>query len=319
MNLPQPPELLSRPRFAALVERARTHRPLRTAIVYPCSPEALAGALMAGQCAVIEPVLVGPRARIREAALAAGLAIDDCASVDTADDPAVAATAAVALARTGKVDALMKGSLHTEDLLRAVIDRHAGLRTPGRSRRLSHVFWFDLPAFPRPIMLTDCVVNIAPGIATKRDIVQNAFDLAHLLGYTAPKLAIVSATENRNPALASTVEAVALKAMAANGEITGGLVDGPFAFDLAVSTEAARIKGVSSPVAGCADILLLPGLEAGNILYKALIYMADALCAGVIVGTRVPVILTSRADSVTSRLASCALASIQAAHGDAGR
>ena len=319
MNLPQPPEFLARPRFAALVERARTHPPLRTAIVYPCSAEALAGALMARQCAVVEPVLVGPRTRIRDTALAAGLAIDDCASIDTADDPAVAAAAAVALARAGMVGALMKGSLHTEDLLRAVIDRHAGLRTPGRARRLSHVFWFDVPAFPRPIMLTDCVVNIAPGLATRRDIVQNAFDLARLLGYAAPKLAIVSATENQNPALAATVEAAVLKAMAANGEITGGILDGPFAFDLAVSTEAARIKGVSSPVAGHADILLLPGLEAGNILYKALVYMADALCAGVIVGTRVPVILTSRADSIMSRLASCALASIQAAHGRASR
>lgn len=317
MNVPQVPELLARPRFAALVERARAGPPRRTAIVYPCSPEALRGALMARECGLIEPVLVGPRAAIDAAAMTAGLALAGCERVDTLDDPAVAAATGVALARDGVVGALMKGSLHTEDLLRAVIERHGGLRMPGRTRRLSHVFWLDVPTFPRAIMLTDCVINVAPNINTKRDIIQNAFDLAHLLGYAMPKLAIVSATENPNPALPATVEAAELKALAARAEITGGIVDGPFAFDLAVSAEAARIKGVVSSVAGAADILLLPGLEAGNILYKALIYMADAICAGVIVGTRVPVILTSRADSIVSRLASCALACIQAADGDA--
>ncbi|MEO8135828.1 MAG: bifunctional enoyl-CoA hydratase/phosphate acetyltransferase [Betaproteobacteria bacterium] len=319
MNLPHAPELRARPRLAALVERARTHPALRTAIVYPCSAEAIGGALMARRYGVIEPVLVGPRAGIASAARAAGLETADCEFIDTIDDPVVAATTAVALARAGAVGALMKGSLHTEELLRAVADRQSGLRIPGRTRRLSHVFWIDVPTFPRSIMLTDCVVNIAPSLTTKRDIVQNAFELARLLGYDQPKLAIVSATENPNPALASTIEAAALKAMAAHGEITGGLVDGPYAFDLAVSPEAARIKGIASPVAGNADILLLPGLEAGNILYKALIYMADALCAGVIIGTRMPVILTSRADSVLSRLASCALATIQGTHGDQQR
>ena len=307
---PPAPQFVSHPRTAALIERAQTLPPLRTAVVYPGNAGSLEAALWAQGHGLMDPVLVGPAARMAEIARAEGLAIDACTIVDTPDDPRLAAQAAVELARTGAVAALMKGSLHTDELLAAVVKRSGGLRLPGRGRRLSHVFWFDIPGFPRPIMATDCVVNIAPSLITKRDIVQNAFDLAHALGYAAPKLAIVSAIEVVNPAIPTTVEAPELCAMVARGEITGGIVDGPFSFDIAVSPNAARIKSMTSPVAGAADILLMPNLEAGNMIYKSFVYMADADCAGIVLGASVPVILTSRADSVASRIASCALASI---------
>jgi len=319
LNEPLAPDFAAHPRLAAVIDRARARPPLRTAIAYPLSAESLGAALAACACGLIDPVLVGPRAQIEAVAGAAGLSLTACAWVDTADDPALAARTAVALIRGGDAGAVMKGSLHTEDVLRAVIARHDGLRIPGRLRRLSHVFWVDVPAFPRPLLLTDCVVNIDPSLATKRDIIQNAFDFAHLLGYALPRLAVVSATENQNAAIRSTADALALKAMALRGEITGGDVDGPFGLDIALSAEAARIKGVDSPVAGTADILLLPGLEAGNIAYKALVYAAGALCAGVVLGTSAPVILTSRADTAASRVASCALACIQAAAAAAAR
>lgn len=310
MNEPQPPEFATHPRTAELIERARANRPLRTAIVYPGNAEALGAALSARARGLIDPVLVGPAARLKALARGAGLALEGCAVVDTADDPRLAAQAAVELARTGAVAALMKGSLHTDELLGAVVRRSGGLRQAGKGRRLSHVFWFDVPTFPRPLMVTDCVVNIAPSLLAKRDAVQNAFDLARALGLACPRLAIVSAIETLNPAIATTVEAPALRAMVDRGEITGGLVDGPFGFDIAVSPDAARIKGIAAPVAGAADILLMPNLEAGNMIYKSLVYMAGAECAGVVLGAAVPVILTSRADSVASRIASCALASI---------
>ena len=310
MNAPQQCDFTGHPRTAALVERACASPPLRTAMVYPVSPESLGAVLSARARGLVDPVLVGPASRLEALAREVGIALDGCAIVDTGDDPRRAAQAAVALGSTGEVAALMKGSLHTDELLGAVIHRSSGLRLTGKGRRLSHVFWFDMPAFPRPIMATDCVVNIAPSLVTKRDIIQNAFDLAHALGYTVPKLAIVSAIETVNPALPTTVEAVALRAMAERGEITGGLVDGPFGFDIAVSPEAARIKAIVSDVAGAADILLMPNVEAGNMIYKSFVYMGGAECAGVILGATVPVILTSRADSVASRIASCALASI---------
>ena len=310
MNDTQPPDFVNYPRTAALIARARGNPPLRTAVVYPANAEALVAAMSAHARGLIDPVLVGPAALLAALARSAGIALDGCTMKDTADDPRLAAEAAVELARTGAVEALMKGSLHTDELLGAVVRRSGGLRQGGKGRRLSHVFWFDVPRFPRPIMATDCVVNIAPSLVTKRDIVQNAFELAHALGYACPKLAIVSAIETLNPAILTTVEAPALHAMVERGEITGGLVDGPFGFDIAVSPDAARIKGVVSPVAGVADILLMPNLEAGNMIYKSLIYMAGADCAGVVLGATVPVILTSRADSVASRIASCALASI---------
>ena len=319
MNKIHPPEFFTHPRTAELIERARANPPLRVAIVYPGNAESLEAALWAQAHGLVDPVLVGPAAQIVALARSAELALGGCTMVDTPDDPRLAAQAAVELARTGDVAALMKGSLHTDELLGAVVRRSGGLRQGGKGRRLSHVFWFDVPGFPRPIMATDCVVNIAPGLVTKRDIVQNAFDLARALGYECPKLAIVSAIETINPAIQSTIEAPELRAMVGRGELTGGLVDGPFGFDIAVSPEAARIKGITSPVAGLADILLMPNLEAGNMIYKSLIYMAGADCAGIVLGATVPVILTSRADSVASRIASCALASIwHSYHGPAG-
>ena len=310
MNKPKPAEFVSHPRTAALIARARALPPLRTAIVYPCNAEALAAALSARALGLTDPILVGPASRLHAIARSDDIDLNGCAVIDTPDDPRLAAQRAVELARTGEVAALMKGSLHTDELLGAVIRRSGGLRQPGKGRRLSHVFWFDVPKFPRPIMATDCVVNIAPSLITKRDIVQNAFDLAHTLGYEAPKLAIVSAIETVNPAIPTTVEAAEVCAMVDRGEITGGLVDGPFGFDIAVSPDAARIKGNTSAVAGVADILMMPNLEAGNMIYKSLIYMAGADCAGVVLGAAVPVILTSRADTVASRIASCALVSI---------
>ncbi len=310
MTETQPPEFDTHTRTAALIAGARDYPPLRTAIVYPCNAESLSAALLARERGLIDPVLVGPAAQLAALARSAGIALDGCAVVDSGDDPRLAAQRAVELARTGDVAALMKGSLHSDELLGAVIRRSGGLRQTGKGRRLSHVFWFDVPTYPRPIMATDCVVNIAPSLITKRDIVQNAFDLAHALGYAAPKLAIVSAFETVNPAIPTTGEAAELRAMVDRGEITGGLVDGPFGFDIAVSPDAARIKGITSVVAGAADILLMPNLEAGNMIYKSLVYMAGAECAGVVLGATVPVILTSRADSIASRVASCALASI---------
>ena len=310
MNDVPAPEFLSHPRTAALIERAQGNPPLRTAVVYPANAASLEAALWARAHGLVEPLLVGSSARIAEVAREARIDLDGCTIIDSPDDPRLAAQAAVELARTGAVAALMKGSLHTDELLGAVIRRSGGLRQPGKGRRLSHVFWFDVPGFARPIMATDCVVNIAPGLITKRDIAQNAFDLAQALGYACAKLAVVSAIETVNPAIPTTMEAADLRAMVERGEITGGVIDGPFGFDIAVSPEAARIKGIAGEVAGVADILLMPNLEAGNMIYKSFVYMAGADCAGIVLGATVPVILTSRADSVASRIASCALASI---------
>jgi phosphate butyryltransferase len=216
-----------------------------------------------------------------------------------------AAEAAVALVRCGEAALLMKGSLHTDELLHAVLDRTKGLRT---ERRLSHVYLMDVPGHPRPLLVTDAAVNIAPDLAIKRDIIQNAIDLAHAMGIALPKVAILSAVETINPKLASTLDAAALCKMTDRGQITGGLVDGPLAFDNAISLEAAREKGIVSPVAGEADILVVPDLEAGNILAKQLTFLAGADAAGVVLGARVPIILTSRADAERTRLASCAVA-----------
>lgn len=320
MSAQLPSESVTHARTAALIARALDSPPLRTAVVYPCNAESLAAATAAHARGLIDPVLVGPASRIALLARSAAIVLDGCTVVDTGEDPLMAALQAVTLASTGEVAALMKGSLHSDDYLGAVIRRSGGLRQTGKGRRLSHVFWFDIPTFPRPIMATDCVVNITPNLVTKRDIIQNAFDLAHALDYSCPKLAIVSAVETVNPAIPTTVEAGELRAMVDSGEITGGLVDGPFGFDIAVSQEAARIKEITSAVAGAADILLMPNLEAGNMIYKSLVHMAGAECAGLVLGATVPVILTSRADSVVSRVASCALASIwHTAQVNAGR
>jgi phosphotransacetylase len=249
-----------------------------------------------------------PRARIDEIAKQAGIALAGIERIDTEHSAASAATA-VRLAREGNAAAVMKGSLHTDELLHAVLDRDNGLRT---ARRVSHAFLMDVPKYPRPLLITDAAVNIAPTLADKADILQNAIDLMHRLGYAAPRVAILSAVETVNPAIASTIDAAALCKMVDRGQVTGAIVDGPLAFDNAVSPDAARIKGIDSPVAGRADVVLVPEIESGNMLYKQLVYLAGADAAGVVLGARVPIILTSRADSLRIRLASCALAVVLA-------
>jgi phosphate acetyltransferase len=297
-----------------LIQRAEQGAPLATAIVHPCDRDSLLGALEAAKRGLIRPVLVGPEARIRATAEAAGADLSGCRIVGVEHSHAAAA-AAVAIARSGEVAALMKGSLHTDELMGAVVARETGLRT---ARRVSHVFLLDVPAYPRLLMVTDAAINIAPDAATKADILQNAFDLARALGIERPRAAALAAVETVNPAMASTVDAAMLCKMADRGQITGGLVDGPLAFDNAVSEEAVRIKGIVSPVAGRADILLVPDLEAGNMVAKQLQYLAGADSAGIVLGARVPIVLTSRADSVRTRLASAAVMKLQAqAHAQA--
>ena len=294
------------PRLAALVARAREQVPSRVAVAFPCSDASLLAALDARDARLIEPVLVGPAARIRAVADAAGTALDGIRVVDTPDDPVAASRAAVALAAAGEVTALMKGSQHTDELLAAVVARDANMRT---GRRISHVFWFDLPAYHKPLMLTDCVVNIAPGLSEKVDILRNAVGLAHGLGVICPKVALLSAVETVNPALTSSTDAALLCKMADRNQLGGPVVvDGPFGFDNAFSAEAAATKGIASEVAGDADILLVHGLDVGNALYKSFVYAGGGECAGVVLGARVPVILTSRAESRRARVASCALA-----------
>ena len=301
-----------RPHLEILVSRARRFAPLPVAIVYPCDRDALAAAVEAHRINLITPLLVGPRAKIESLALAAKLDIAGFELADVSGAPSAAAREAVMLCRTGRVRALMKGSLHTDELMGAAVAKEGGLRG---ARRISHVFVIDVPGHPRPLLIADAVVNITPDLAAKRDIVQNAVDFAHAIGIALPRVAILSAVETVNPAIAGSVDAPALCAMAKSGEISGAILDGPFAMDNAISAEAARIKGIHSEVAGRPDILLVPGLEAGNILYKALVYLAGGECAGLVVGAQVPIILTSRADSVYSRVASCALAAFQAHQG----
>jgi phosphate acetyltransferase len=295
------------PRLDALEAAARNKGRLVVAVAYPCSPDSLAAALMARDAGMIEPILVGPRARIAASAEASGSDLAGVRIVDAPDDPVAASRVAVALASSGEAAALMKGSQHTDELLAAVVSRDANLRM---SRRISHVFWFDLPAYHKPIMVTDAVVNIAPGLAEKAVILQNAIELAHAIGIDMPKIALLSAVETVNPALASSVDAAALCEMAAREEIKGAVLDGPLGFDNAVSTAAAAAKGITSPVAGDPDILMVPNLDVGNILYKSFIYMGRGECAGLVLGSRVPIILTSRADSRRARIASCALAQL---------
>jgi len=291
-------------RYRALLEAARDAPRIRTAVVHPVDTISLLGAIEATRQGLIEPVLVGPETRIRRAAEEAAVDLADLRIVPTEHSHAAAA-AAVALARRGEVQALMKGALHTDELMRAVLARSEGLRT---GRRASHVFAMDVPTYPRPLFITDAAVNIYPSLEDKRDIVQNAIDLAHALGIATPCVAILSALETVYPKIASTIEAAALCKMAQRGQIRGAVVDGPMAFDLAVSRDAAAAKGFVSPVAGCADILVVPDLEAGNMLAKQLEYLAEAQVAGIVLGARVPIILTSRADGPLARLASCALA-----------
>jgi phosphotransacetylase len=293
-------------RFIALAQR---HAPLRTAVVHPCDVVSLGGALEAAAHRLIAPVLVGPRAKIQAAAASAGLDIG-ALPLEDAPHSHAAAERAVALARGAQVEGLMKGSLHTDELMAAVVERSNGLRT---ERRVSHVFAFDVPAYAKPLFITDAAVNIAPDLLAKRDIVQNAIDLARVLGTDCPKVAILSAVETVTPKLVSTLDAAALCKMRDRGQIRGGLVDGPLAFDNAVSRDAARTKHLDSPIAGDADILVVPDLEAGNMLAKQLVYFAGAEPAGIVLGARVPIGHTRRADGAAARLASCALAVLAAA------
>jgi len=289
--------------FGRLFRACEALPPVRCAVVHPCDADSLAGAIEAARQGLIEPVLVGPRAKIQAVAQAGSWDISDYRLEDTEHSHA-AAERAVELARSGEVQALMKGSLHTDELMGAVVHATTGLRT---GRRISHVFVMDVPAYPRMLMITDAAVNIAPTIRDKVDIVQNAIDLAHVLGVPEPKVAILAAVETVNPDMQATIDAAMLCKMADRGQITGGLVDGPLAFDNAVSVEAAQTKHIVSSVAGLADILVVPNLEAGNMVAKQLQYLAGADSAGIVLGTRVPIVLTSRADSVRTRLASTAV------------
>ncbi|WP_036167051.1 bifunctional enoyl-CoA hydratase/phosphate acetyltransferase [Massilia sp. 9096] len=303
-------------RYRALIGAASSQPPLSTAVVHAVDAVSLAGAVEAARAGLIAPVFVGPEARIRKAADSAGIDLAPYQVVPAAHSQAAAAEA-VALARAGKVRALMKGALHTDELMHAVVDKACGLQA---GRRISHVYAIDVPSYPRPLFVTDAAVNIYPTLEDKRDIIQNAIDLAHALGIGTPHVAILSALETIYPKIRSTIEAAALCKMADRGQITGAILDGPMAFDLAVSADAARTKGLVSPVAGKADILVVPDLEAGNMLAKQLEYLADAEVAGIVLGARVPVILTSRADGSLARMASCALAVMLAGGqlGDAG-
>ncbi len=300
-----------RPQLARIIANASTAGARRAAIAFPCSENAIDAALAARDMGLIDPVLVGPRKRIEAIAARGGFDLAGARFAETGDDPIAAADAAVAFCRDGRADLLMKGSLHTDELLGAVVARDSGLRG---ERRMSHTFVFDLPERDQPLLMADCVVNIDPGLADKRDITQNAIDLAHTLGIAHPYAAVLSAVETVNPAIPGTIDAAALSKMAERGQITGATVEGPLSFDVAVSLEAARIKGVELRNAGHPDILIMPNLEAGNMLYKQLVYFAHAECAGIVLGTRVPIVLTSRADSAESRVASCALAVLHATH-----
>lgn len=296
--------LTEREHLHRLLDFAAEHPLLRTGVVHPTDKVSLEGAVAAAKARMIEPVLIGPEHKIRALADKENLDISAFEMVNTVHSHA-AAEKAVAMARSGEIAALMKGSLHTDELMSEVVKKDTGIRT---ERRLSHVFAFDVPTYSRPLFITDAAINIYPTLSDKRDIVQNAIDLAHALKIERPAVAILSAVETVTPAIKSTLEAAALCKMADRGQIKGGVVDGPLAFDNAVSPQAAATKGIVSPVAGQADILVVPDLESGNMLAKQLEYLAGAEGAGVVVGARVPIILTSRADDTMTRVASCALA-----------
>ena len=290
--------------YRHLIGLTKELAPIRTAVVHPVDENALLGAIEAAEADLILPILVGPEQKIRAVAAAHHVDLSPYELIATEHSHA-AAEQAVALVRAGECEAVMKGSLHTDELMQAVLAPGIGLST---ARRMSHVFVVDVPTYPRPLLLTDAAINIYPDLEAKRDILQNAIDLAHILGISMPKVAILSAIETVNPKIHSTLDAAALCKMAERGQITGGLVDGPLAFDNAVSQEAARSKGIVSPVVGQADILVVPDLESGNMLAKQLEYLAEAQSAGIVLGARVPIILTSRADSPLVHKASCALA-----------
>jgi len=292
-----------------LLKKCEALAPVPTAVVHPCDESSLKGAVEAAEAGLIDPVLVGPESKIKSVADSFGLDISRFRIVDVAHSHASAETG-VKLARVGECEAVMKGSLHTDELMAEVVRKETGLRT---GRRLSHVFVMNVPTYPRTLLITDAAINIYPSLEDKVDIVQNAIDLAKVLGVETPRVAILSAVETVNPKIASTLEAAALCKMADRGQIKGGILDGPLAFDNAISLEAARTKGITSEVAGQADILLVPDLEAGNMLAKQLSFLANSDAAGIVLGARVPIILTSRADNVRTRLASCAVGALAAA------
>ncbi len=295
-------------KYELLLERCRSLEAVPTAVAHPCEETALAGAIEAGEKGLIAPILVGPAAKIQEIAKKHSIQLGKTRIVDAPHSHAAAAKA-VELVRQGEAELLMKGSLHSDELLSAVIAKETGLRT---GRRISHVFIMDVPTYHKVLIVTDAAINIAPGLEDKVHICQNAIDLALTLGVKKPKVAILAAVETVNSKMQATLDAAALCKMADRKQITGGILDGPLAFDNAISAEAAKIKGIVSEVAGDPDILLVPDLESGNMLAKQLSFLANADSAGLVLGAKVPIILTSRADSVRSRIASCAVAMLAA-------
>ena len=295
-------------KYDALIARCRGLAPVPTAVVHPCDETSLGGAIEAAEAGIIRPLLVGPTPKIRAVAETLRLDLGPYEIVDAPHSHA-AAEKGVELVQLGKAELLMKGSLHTDELLAEVVPKDTGLRT---ERRISHVFCMDVPTYHKPLFITDAAVNIFPSLEDKVDIVKNAIELAQALGIKEPKIAILSAVETVNPKIPSTIDAAALCKMAGRQQITGGVLDGPLAFDNAISRDAAEIKHIKSEVCGEADILLVPDLEAGNMLVKELSYLADADSAGIVLGARVPIILTSRADNVRARMASCAVAALYA-------
>ena len=295
-------------KFDELLKRCKGLEPIPTAVAHPCEASALAGAVEAADEGLIKAILCGPAAKIRAVAKEAKVKLGDIEIIDTAHSHEAAAQA-VKLVREGKAELLMKGSLHTDELLGAVVARETGLRT---GRRMSHVFLMDVPTYHKPIVVTDAAINIAPALEDKVDICQNAIDIAHVMGVKKPKVAILAAVETVTSKMPATIDAAALCKMADRKQITGGVLDGPLAFDNAISKDAAKTKGIASEVAGDPDVLLVPDLESGNMVAKLLAYLANAESAGLVLGARVPIILTSRADGVRSRIASCAVAMLAA-------
>ncbi len=292
------------PHMRRLYEQALLRPAMPTAVVHPASPDSLEGAVAAHRLGMMHAILVGPEHKIRDCADAAGVDISGI-EIRNTEHSHEAAETAVAMVRSGEVIALMKGSIATDELLGAVLDKTRGIRT---ERRISHVFYLDVPSYPKPLYITDAAINIHPDLRTKKDIIINAVQLAQSMGLSLPKVAILSAVEKVKPEIPSTIDAAALCKMADRGQITGALLDGPLAIDNAINLEAANSKGIASPVAGDADILLAPDLESGNILAKQLMYLGNAQAAGLLVGARVPIMLTSRAEKMAGRLLSCALA-----------
>ena len=306
VNLPEITVSDKELRYQHLISLTAGLEPVRIAVAHPCDTESLAGPLQAAEEGLVVPVLVGPEAKIRAVAEAEGFSLDGIEIVDAPHSHA-AADIAVAMARRGDVEALMKGSLHTDELMSAVVNKQTGLRT---ERRISHVFIAEVPTYPHPLLITDAAINIEPTLAEKADIIQNAIEVAQMMGMPSPKVAILSAVETVTPKLRSTIDAAALCKMADRGQIKGGILDCPLAFDNAISLVAAKTKGIVSAVAGNADILIVPDLESGNMVAKQLEYLADAVLAGVVLGARVPIVLTSRADTAEARAASCAIAQL---------